>query len=97
MRTSLYLLKTYESMLITLKYEDLLHFLINEMTRTGFFLNSNLNEYSNLLKTTKLKTELINNLENEYIQGIKIKDIEEKNKNVVASNNSNSISSSESK
>ncbi len=97
MRTSLYLLKTYESMLITLKYEDLLHFLINEMTRTGFFLNSNLNEYSNLLKTTKLKTELINNLENEYIQGIKIKDIEEKNKNVVTSNNSNSISSSESK
>jgi hypothetical protein len=82
MRTSLYLLKTYESMLITLKYEDLLHFLINEMTRTGFFLNSNLTEYSNLLRTTKIKSELINNLENEYIQGIKIKDIEEKNKNL---------------
>jgi hypothetical protein len=97
MRTSLYLLKTYESMLITLKYEDLLHFLINEMTRTGFFLNSNLTEYSNLLKTTKIKSELINNLENEYIQGIKIKDIEEKNKNLNGVSNNITINHSVSK
>ena len=86
MRTSLYLLKTYESLLITLKYEDMLHFLINELTRTGFFQNSHLPEYHNMLKFTKIKSELINNLENEYIQGIKIKDIEEKSKNQVGNN-----------
>jgi hypothetical protein len=48
--------------------------------------NSNLPEYHNMLKFTKIKSELINNLENEYIQGIKIKDLEEKSKNQVGNN-----------
>jgi hypothetical protein len=80
MRSGLYLLKTYESYLMTMIYEDLLHFLINEMTRSGFFQSKNLPCYNYLLKTTKIKTELINNLENEYIQDAKIKDLDEKAK-----------------
>lgn len=80
MRSSIFLLKTHESYLITLKYEELLHFLINEMTKSGFFHNNNLSAFNNLLKSVKIKTELINNLENEYIQDIKIKEQDEKNK-----------------
>ena len=76
----MYLLKTYESFLMTLKYEDMLHFLINEMTRTGFFQNNNLALYNEMFRATKIKNELISNLENEYIQGLKIKELEEKNK-----------------
>ncbi len=87
MRTSLYLLKTYESFLVTLKYEDLLHFLINDMTKTAFFQNSNVTLYNNLLKTTKIKSELISNLENEYIQSVKIKDAEERSKNASVTTN----------
>lgn len=71
MRTSLYLLKNYESFLIGLKYEDSLQFLINEMCKTGFFLNSNLPVYKTLRENTKICSELINNLENEFIQSLK--------------------------
>jgi hypothetical protein len=84
MRTSLYLLKTFESMLITLKYEDLLHFLINDLTKTGFFMNNNLPAYINLMKTTKIKSELISNLENEFIQNTKFKEeFENFNKKII--------------
>jgi hypothetical protein len=82
MRTSLYLLKNYESFLIGLKYEDSLQFLINEVSKTGFFANSNIPVYNILHKTTKIKTELVNNLENEYIQGVKIKEVDDKNNKV---------------
>jgi hypothetical protein len=78
MRTSLYLLKNYESFLIGLKYEDSLQFLINEVSKTGFFANTNIPVYNILHQTTKIKTELVNNLENEFIQGVKIKEVEEK-------------------
>ena len=80
MRTGICLLKNYEKTLIGLKYEDLLHFLINDMVKSGFFSNKNHKEFLKIMESTKIKTELISNLENENFQEMKIKESEEKKK-----------------
>jgi hypothetical protein len=80
MKGGLTLLKTFESTLLQLKYEDLLHFLINDLVRSGFFQNNNYENYLRVSSTVKIKTELMNNLENENIQDIKIREIEERAK-----------------
>jgi hypothetical protein len=80
MTTALSLLKNYETFILELKYEDLLHFLINDLIKSGFFLNHNYSKFINLTNSLKLKKELINNLENEHIQEWKIKEMEEKTK-----------------
>lgn len=80
MKAGLVLLKTYESTLIGLKYEELLHFLINDLIKSGFFKNENIDNFVKKSSQIKLKKELISNLENENIQDLKIKDLEEKEK-----------------
>jgi len=78
MRTGICLLKNYEKTLITLKYEDLLHFLINDLVKSGFFTNKNYEHFLVLIESTKIKSELINNLENENFQEMKIREMEDK-------------------
>jgi hypothetical protein len=80
MKAGLTLLKSYEQNLLQLKYEDLLHFLINDLIRSGFFQNSNYEGFLELYNSFKLKDGLLNNLENENIQEIKIKEAEERAK-----------------
>lgn len=87
MKAGLILLKTYESTLLQLKYEDLLHFLINDLIKSGFFKNENTENFIKKSEQIKIKTELISNLENENIQDLKIKDLEEKEKNKSIINN----------
>ncbi len=76
------IIKHYESSLLQLKYEELLHFLINDVIKFGFFNNSNYDYYLNLSKNLKLPSGLISNLENEFVLEIKVKDIEEKRKEI---------------
>ena len=71
-KAGLALLKNYESTLIQLKYEDLLHFLINDLLKSGFFNNQNYMTYIALIKKFKIDISLINNLESENIQEQKI-------------------------
>jgi hypothetical protein len=78
MKNGLILLKHHESSLLQLKYEDMLQFLINDSIKSGFFENKNYAMYLKLNETMKLKPGLINNLENEYIQENKCKELEEK-------------------
>ncbi len=80
MRAGVSLLKTYESSLIALRYEDLLHFLINDLIKSGFFGNKNYEQFLKVLSETRIKTELVNNLENEHFQDEKIKAKDEKKK-----------------
>ena len=72
------LLKHHESSLLQLKYEDMLQFLINDSIKSGFFENKNYLSYIKLSETMKIKSGLINNLENEYNQENKYKEMEEK-------------------
>lgn len=71
-KAGLALLKNYQSTLIQLKYEDLLHFLINDLLKSGFFNNQNYMIYIALIKKFKIDISLINNLESENIQEQKI-------------------------
>ena len=60
------LLKTYESKLMNLGQEDLLKYLISGICKNKFFQNE---YYDNLIQTLedfKLKSYLVNNIENEY-------------------------------
>lgn len=56
----------------------MLQFLINDSIKSGFFENKNYPFYRVLSETMKIKPGLINNLENEYIQENKYKELEEK-------------------
>lgn len=78
MKNGLILLKHYESSLLQLKYEDMLQFLINDSIKSGFFENKNYAFYLKLNGMMKIKPGLINNLENEYTQENKYKDMEER-------------------
>jgi hypothetical protein len=71
-KAGLALIKNYENTLLQLKYEDLLHFLINELLRSGFFSNQNLDNYLNLVGKFDIDTSLLNNMESETIQEQKI-------------------------
>ena len=78
MKTGIIMLKYYEKTLTQLRYEDLLHFLINDIIKSGFFQNSNLDTYIQFSENIKIKSGLINNLENENLQESKYKENDEK-------------------
>jgi hypothetical protein len=80
MLTGLILLKSYESTLLQLKYEELLHFLINDLIKSGFFLSTNYENFIDLYNSLKIKDGLFNNIENENIQELKIIEAEERAK-----------------
>ncbi len=61
-----------------MKYEDLLHFLINDIIKYGFFQNSNYDYFINLTENINLPSGLLSNLENEFNLESKIKETEEK-------------------
>jgi len=66
------MLKSYEKELVQFKYEHLLNFLINDLIKSRFFQNDNFDNFIEVSKSIKIKSGLINNLENEYIQGEKL-------------------------
>jgi hypothetical protein len=72
LESSLAILKNYESTLLGLRYEDLLHFLINDMLKSGFFSNKNFDNFIILRKNMKINKGLMSMLENEYIQQNKL-------------------------
>ena len=60
------LIKQYESIILKLKFEELLHFLIHNILKSDFFQKEN---YDQLMKITinfKIKNSLISDIENEY-------------------------------
>ena len=66
-RIGLMLLKYYQNDLINMEFEELLHFLINELKeKYDFFNNNNYDKFIALYKEMKLPKGLVNNIENEY-------------------------------
>lgn len=61
-----------------LRHEDLLHFLINDIIKYGFFQNNNYDNFINIIKNMKIDSCLISNLQNEHMLDEKIKKEEEK-------------------
>ena len=66
-RIGLMLLKYYQNDLFNMEFEELLHFLINELKeKYDFFNNNNYEKFIQLYKEFKLPKGLVNNIENEY-------------------------------
>ena len=66
-RIGLMLLKYYQNDLFDMEFEELLHFLINELKeKYDFFNNNNFDKFIQLYRDMKLPRGLVNNIENEY-------------------------------
>ena len=66
-RIGLVLLKYYQDDLINMEFEELLHFLINELKeKYDFFNDNNYEKFVELYNEIKLPKGLVNNLENEF-------------------------------
>ena len=66
-RIGLVLLKYYQDDLINMEFEELLHFLINELKeKYDFFNDNNYEKFIELYNEIKLPKGLVNNLENEF-------------------------------
>ena len=66
LKVGISILKSFETKIMTLPFEELLRFLINEIPKSEFFQNSS---YDNLMKTYinfKIESSLISNIESEY-------------------------------
>ena len=70
------ILKNYEEHILGLKFEDLLQFLINDIVRGGFFNDTNYQNFINISESFNIKTGLMSNLENEFSQEEKIREID---------------------
>ena len=66
-RIGLILLKNYQNDLFSMEFEELLHFLINELKeKYDFFDDNNYEKFIELYNDMKLPKGLVNNLENEF-------------------------------
>jgi hypothetical protein len=79
-RSSIAMLKHYENNLMLLKNEDLLHFLINDIIKYGFFQNTNYDNFNMIYDNLKVNLGLLTNLESEYTLELRIKEKEDKKK-----------------
>ena len=57
----------FEKKLLNCNYEEIIHFLINGVLESEFFKNSFINEFQKLKEKYKIKKELIESLEKEYL------------------------------
>ena len=61
-------LHLYEKVLMNLEYEGLMRFLLNDILKSDFFLNNNINEIDKAMVEFKISKKLILNIEAEYEQ-----------------------------
>ena len=65
-KLGIFALKNYESKLMTLTFEDLLHFLINDIVKSDFFQNENFDNVMDITLNFKIEDSLIENLDKEF-------------------------------
>ncbi len=79
LRTGLVLLKMQEDILIKMKYEELLHYLINDLMKKSFYDNEKYEYFTKTKADIMVKVGIINNIENESIQEKRLKEIDDSN------------------
>jgi hypothetical protein len=65
-KVGLSIIKHFENKLLTLTFETLLRFLINDIIKSDFFENENFDTLTYITLNFKIGAGLITNLENEY-------------------------------
>ena len=76
-RAGIVLLKLQEEILLKMKYEELLHYLINDLIKRSFYDNENYDKFMSLQKDIIFKAGLLSNIENESLQEKRIKEVDE--------------------
>ena len=66
-------LHSYENILMSKRYEDMMQFLINDMLRSDFFSKKNTEFVENFFNETKISKKLVKNIEEEFRQEQKFK------------------------
>ena len=61
-------LHSYENVLMSKRYEDMMQFLINDMLRSDFFSKKNTEFVENYFNETKISKKLVKNIEEEFRQ-----------------------------
>ena len=68
------ILHFYETYIMNVKYDEMMHFLINDIFKSDFFAQKNKEFIEKSLDFYKIKKKLIKNIEAEYEQNMKLKD-----------------------
>ena len=68
-------LHSYENVLMSKRYEDMMQFLINDMLRSDFFSKKNIEYVENFFNETKISKKLVKNIEEEFRQEQKMKQV----------------------
>ena len=74
MEFSCVILHLYDSYIMNLKYDEMMHFLINDILKSDFFGPKNKELIEKSLNFFKIKKKLVKNIEAEYLQNLKIKE-----------------------
>ena len=72
MELSCVILHLYEGYIMSLKYDEMMHFLINDILKSDFFGPNNKELIEKSLDFYKIKKKLVKNIEAEYLQNLKI-------------------------
>lgn len=78
-RAGVILLKSSYDELLNLQYEEMLHFLINDILKKFYYDNGNFQRFFKLNEETVFPIGLLSNIENEYVQEKKVREIDEEN------------------
>ena len=65
-KIGLCLMKHFENKILGLKYDELLHFLVNDILKYDFFQNNNYEKLRKIYFSLKIESGLIENIEKEY-------------------------------
>ena len=68
MKVAIKIIHLYEHNIMERKYEDMLTYLINDMPKSQFFMETNSQNIENVLNEKNITKDLIFNIENEYDQ-----------------------------
>ena len=74
MEFSCAILHLYESFIMNMKYDEVMHFLINDILKSDFFGIKNKDNIIKACSFYKIKKKLVKNIEAEYMQNLKIKE-----------------------
>ena len=70
------ILHNFEEKILTTEFHDMLQFITSDIVKTDYFTDTNLLTLERALADTKITKKLIKNIEDEYTQSEKIKNIE---------------------
>lgn len=78
-RAGIILLKIQEDFLLNLKYEELLHYLINDLIKKCFYVNTHYDLFTSISCKVQFSDGLLSNIENENVQERRVKEVDEAN------------------